>query len=157
MIQIKDETAGVLLLTIDDTGQMCFGNGTPINMLTLDSYGVVDRDGVIQFGLASSSVGPSFGSVFLFAGTSVNVIAAGSVKNPMCMTESAQFPAYYYYYDNGTTSFLTSPLTNTPDSQVIPGTWEFTVLNCNESDNYYEYGYGDNQASAARTINYQWI
>ncbi len=29
-LYIKDETAGVLLLTIDNNGLICFGDGTPV-------------------------------------------------------------------------------------------------------------------------------
>jgi hypothetical protein len=39
-IIIRDETANLLLLTIDNTGQMYFGDGTPISMLTLAGYGM---------------------------------------------------------------------------------------------------------------------
>ena len=64
-IQVKDVTANLLVLTIDNNGQMYFGNGTPINMLSLDGYGIIDNNGVLSYGANSSSLATTSGSSYL--------------------------------------------------------------------------------------------
>jgi hypothetical protein len=61
-IYIRDETANALVLTIDNNGNMAFADGTPINMLTLGGYGIIDSNGYIVHGLGSNSVTPASGS-----------------------------------------------------------------------------------------------
>jgi hypothetical protein len=47
-LQIRDETAGTVLLTIGDDGLVCFGAGTPVSPLTVSSIAVVDNNGLIS-------------------------------------------------------------------------------------------------------------
>jgi hypothetical protein len=62
-IIIKDETANAVILTIDNSGNMAFEDGTPINRLTLDGYGIIDDNGHIIHGGSSSTVSNASGSV----------------------------------------------------------------------------------------------
>ncbi|MCU1324260.1 MAG: hypothetical protein JWM43_3909 [Acidobacteriaceae bacterium] len=73
MIYIKDETANALVLTIDNNGNMAFADGTPINMLTLNGYGIIDSDGYIVHGLGSGSVASMSGSINCPPGTAITV------------------------------------------------------------------------------------
>jgi hypothetical protein len=63
-LYVKDETAGVMLLTIDNSGLICFGDGTPVNQLSIHGIGVIDENGFIQNGrLGSEGMAPSSGTV----------------------------------------------------------------------------------------------
>jgi hypothetical protein len=63
-LYIKDETAGVLLLTIDNNGLICFGDGTPVNQLSVHGIGVIDENGLVVNGrLGSEGMAPSSGTV----------------------------------------------------------------------------------------------
>jgi hypothetical protein len=71
-LYIKDETAGVLLLTIDNNGLICFGDGTPVNQLSIHGIGVIDENGLIVNGrLGSEGMAPSSGTVTVAPGQSV--------------------------------------------------------------------------------------
>jgi hypothetical protein len=71
-LYVKDETAGVLLLTIDNNGLICFGDGTPVNQLSIHGIGVIDENGLIINGrLGSEGMAPSSGSVTVSAGAVV--------------------------------------------------------------------------------------
>ncbi|RZU39319.1 hypothetical protein [Edaphobacter modestus] len=66
-IIIHDDTANAVVMTIDNNGNLAFGDGTPINMLTLNGYGIIDSEGYIVHGLGNSAVLPTSGSVFVSA------------------------------------------------------------------------------------------
>jgi hypothetical protein len=53
---IKDETANATVLTIDNSGNIAFGDGTPVDLLSVAGYGIIDSDGQIVHGLTSCSV-----------------------------------------------------------------------------------------------------
>lgn len=59
---VKDETAGIIVFTIDNNGQLAFGDGTPINMLTLNGVGIIDSNGHITHGANSNTANPASGS-----------------------------------------------------------------------------------------------
>jgi len=62
-ILIRDETANATVMTIDNNGNLAFADGTPINMLTVNGYGIIDSEGYIVHGLGSSAVLPNSGAV----------------------------------------------------------------------------------------------
>ena len=62
-ILIRDETANATVLTIDNNGNLAFADGTPINMLTLAGYGIIDSEGYIVHGFGSNAVLPNAGVV----------------------------------------------------------------------------------------------
>jgi hypothetical protein len=72
-IYIKDETANALVLTIDNNGNMAFADGTPINMLTLGGYGIIDSEGYIVHGLGNATAVPQTGSVSVPLNSSVQI------------------------------------------------------------------------------------
>jgi hypothetical protein len=72
-IIIKDETANAVILTVDDNGDTSFGDGTPINRLTLDGYGVIDDDGHVVHGCTSSTVAVTSGSLIVPLGQQAEV------------------------------------------------------------------------------------
>lgn len=61
-ILVRDETANLALLTIDNNGNMTFGDGTPIDMATLGGYGIIDSSGQIIHGVGSPNLAFTFGS-----------------------------------------------------------------------------------------------
>lgn len=71
---IADETAHVVLLTIDNTGLICFGDGTPVSQLTIAGTAVVDADGLVSNQRANSdSFVPVSGSVSVLPGNVVSI------------------------------------------------------------------------------------
>lgn len=63
-LRITDETAGVLILTIDNSGLICFGNGTPVSALSVNGTAVVDSAGLItNQRVNGSSLVPTSGTV----------------------------------------------------------------------------------------------
>jgi len=63
-LQIRDETAGVLLLTIDNNGLICFGDGTPVNQLSIHGIGVIDANGfIVNQRLGPDGIAPASGYV----------------------------------------------------------------------------------------------
>jgi hypothetical protein len=62
---IHDDTANAVVMTIDNNGNLAFGDGTPINMLTLNGYGIIDSQGYIVHGIGNAAVLPISGSVFV--------------------------------------------------------------------------------------------
>ncbi len=100
-IIVKDETAGVIILTIDNAGNMCFGDGTPINRLTLDGYGLIDNNGFIIHGGTSATVSAVTGAVNMsptLSGTTINTpfvtISTLSGRTPMVQLDG-QYPRYW--------------------------------------------------------------
>ena len=106
-IIIRDETANELILTIDNSGQMAFGDGTPINMLTLAGFGIIDSNGVIVHGAGSTTPVPASGSGNCGINQSVQVTTiAGRIPNVQLDTN---FPSGIYTFNpvdpNGTGPF----------------------------------------------------
>jgi hypothetical protein len=106
-IIIRDETANELILTIDNTGQMAFGDGTPINMLTLAGFGIIDANGVIVHGAGTTTAVPVTGSGNCGVNQSVTVTTLpGRVPNVQLETN---FPSGIYTFNpvdpNGTGPF----------------------------------------------------
>jgi hypothetical protein len=64
-ITIRDETANELVLTIDNSGNMYFGNGTPINALTMYGSGIIDDNGVITYGVGTQALNFVAGTSFV--------------------------------------------------------------------------------------------
>ncbi|WP_433963675.1 hypothetical protein [Tunturiibacter gelidiferens] len=61
-IIVKDETAGLLVFTIDNAGNMTFGDGTPITAGTLGGIGIIDSNGHILHGVGSAAINFASGS-----------------------------------------------------------------------------------------------
>jgi len=91
---IKDETANAVVLTIDNLGNMTFGDGTPINLLTIAGYGIIDDNGFIIHGLQSCSVNAPSGVVNVgFGETATITTIAGRIPTVALDT---QYPALSY-------------------------------------------------------------
>lgn len=71
---IRDETAGVVLVTIGDDGLVCFGEGTPVSPLTVSSIAMVDNNGLISNQrVRSNALAGAHGSVNVGPGQTVVV------------------------------------------------------------------------------------
>ena len=96
-ITVTDVTAGLLVLTIDNSGNMYFGDGTPINMLTLDGVGIIDNNGHIVHGVGSPVLVFTSGAGtlgYIGSGVSNNVtITTQAGKQPTLQVDSA-YPAH---------------------------------------------------------------
>ncbi|WP_213805767.1 hypothetical protein [Granulicella sp. dw_53] len=77
MIVIRDETAGFVVLTIDNNGNIAFGDGTPVTALSLASNGIIDSNGHIIHGVGSCSMNAPSGSVNCGVNQSVTVATQG--------------------------------------------------------------------------------
>ncbi|HXS13844.1 MAG TPA: hypothetical protein VN734_14165 [Acidobacteriaceae bacterium] len=99
MIVVKDETAGVVILTIDSNGNIAFGDGTPVNRLTLDGYGIIDDNGHIIHGATSSTVTPTEGTVNVpFQQQATITTLAG--RTPLVQI-ATKVPTQHYYVQPG--------------------------------------------------------
>jgi len=127
-IFIKDETANALVLTIDNNGNMAFADGTPIDLLTLGGYGVIDSEGYIVHGLGSSTAVPASGSVTCGFGQSVNVTTlAGQV--PIVQLDTVN-PAHSYRVDPAGGPHV-DPIDGSPLHTSTPDFGSFTINNHN--------------------------
>jgi hypothetical protein len=92
-ITVTDVTAGQLVLTISNSGQMYFGDGTPINMLTLDGFGIIDNNGHIVHGVGSSVLAFTSGAGTLgYVGSGISnsvTITTQAGKQPTLQVDSA--------------------------------------------------------------------
>lgn len=140
-IIIKDETANAVVLTIDNNGNMAFGDGTPINRLTLDGYGIIDSNGYIIHGVTSSSVEAQAGSVNVGVHQQAQITTLAG-RTPLVQLDTT-YPAYDYFEDlrdpndpnaGGTESVL--PLYGTAVHTCAPQVGSFTIFNNNEADQY---------------------
>jgi hypothetical protein len=137
-IIIRDETANLRILTINNSGQMAFGDGTPINMLTLAGYGIIDSNGKITHGAGSNTPVPSSGSGNCGVNQTVLVTTvAGRIPNVQLDTN---FPAGVYTFNpvdpNGTGPF--GEIVNLSAAALIhgctPAVGSFTIFNSNSAD-----------------------
>jgi hypothetical protein len=62
-ILIRDETANATVLTIDNSGNMYFGDGTPISAVTIAGQEIIDSNGKIVHGMGSCTVTGVTGSI----------------------------------------------------------------------------------------------
>jgi hypothetical protein len=99
-VTVTDVTAGLLVLTINNSGQMYFGDGTPINMLTLDGYGIIDNNGHIIHGVGSPALAFTSGSGTLgYVGSGVSnsaTITTQAGKQPTLQVDSS-YPGHNVY------------------------------------------------------------
>lgn len=137
-IIIRDETANLLILTIDNSGQMAFGDGTPINMLTLAGYGIIDSNGKLIHGAGSNTPVPASGSGNCGIGQSVLVTTvSGRIPNVQLDTN---FPSGIYSFNpvdpNGTGPF--GEIVTFTASGLIhgctPSVGGFSISNNNSAD-----------------------
>jgi hypothetical protein len=133
-ITITDVTAGLLVLTIDNSGQMCFGDGTPINMLTLAGFGIIDFEGHIIHGVGTANLNFTSGSGTLSYGQNPTGLATSAIITtltgiqPTVQVDSA-FPYAQTFFDNDKPMFRT---TFQPSVQVgVLEAGQFTVQNLN--------------------------
>jgi len=159
-IYIKDETANALVLTIDDNGNMAFADGTPINMLTINGYGIIDSQGFIVHGLGFSTAVPQSGSVSVPMNSSASVDTIAG-QTPIVQIDT-HAPAVYtrYVSDAGTVGYETTDPHQGPEAYASPYVGGFTVQNLDGADatltdpsspNY------DATLSQPMTVPYRWM
>lgn len=162
-IIVKDETTNMVVLTIDNAGNMAFGDGTPINMLTLNGYGIIDSEGYIVHGLGSSAVFPASGSVNCGIGQTVRITTTSGVI-PIAVVDTT-YPANRYWIEfrdptdpsQGGTEAVQN--IDQPVHRVQPNTGSFDIYNNNEGDGYVnDPGSPYYDASLAYApVGYRWI
>ncbi len=165
-INVRDETAGVLILTIDNNGQMAFGNGTPIDMLTINGYGIIDSNGHIIQGLGSSAAVPASGMTNAIPGQIVTInTIAGRQPNVQVDTRTATS----YFIDlrdpsdptQGGTESVTG--LNLPQCIGEPFVGGFILFSNDEYDQFVSDPSGDYYdasifaPSSQNTVIYRWI
>jgi hypothetical protein len=163
-ILVRDETANVPILTINNDGTMCFGDGTPINMLTLAGFGIIDSNGHVTHGLGSSAGVPVQGAMNLgIRQTAVITTIAGRIPNVQLDTE---YPATSTFMDFRTPGDPTSGGT-----QSVQGLNSFCVhaaapfpggiglVNNNQGDQYVTDSTGPFYDAGLNTAElvYRWI
>jgi hypothetical protein len=132
---IKDETAGLVVFTIDNNGNMAFGDGTPISMLTLDGFGIIDTNGVITHGLGSSGAQPASGSGNLVWNQSLTITTvAGRIPNVQVDTREAQNYQLLQSQDGGSFFEQQSPSLGTPQAEPRVAVGSFQLLQNDSAD-----------------------
>lgn len=162
-IIVKDETANAVVLTIDNNGNLAFGDGTPINMLTLNGYGIIDSEGYIVHGLGSSTVFPSSGSVNCGIGQIVRITTLTGVT-PIAVADTS-YPAATYWIDfrdpNDPTQGGSESVTtiDQPVHRVSPNVGSFDITNNNIGDGYVNDPNSEyyDASLAYAPVGYRWI
>ena len=168
-IIIRDETANLLILTIDNNGNATFGDGTPINLLTVGGHGIIDSNGHVVHGLNSCSANPVSGSVNVginqVGSTSTATITTISGRIPTVQIDTTQ-PAASYFMEfrtpgdptsGGTES--TTPLLGRTVHNFGATAGSFTIVNQNEGDGYVNdpnSQYHDSNLDFAPCV-YRWL
>lgn len=138
-IFVRDETANAPILTINNDGTMCFGDGTPISMLTLAGYGIIDSNGHITHGLGTQSGVPVSGTVNCGIHQTINITTlAGRIPNIQLDT---QYPASNYFISfqdpnnpqNGGSESVTPQYART-EHMTGPFGGGFSIINMNTGD-----------------------
>jgi hypothetical protein len=159
-IRIKDETANALVLTIDNNGNMAFADGTPINMLTLGGYGIIDSEGYIVHGLGFGTAVPQSGTVSVPLNSSASVATIAGTTPIVQIDTSAPAIHTRSVLDAGTVPYEVGDPNNGPAAYASPYVGGFTVQNRNSADetltdpsspNY------DSVLSQPMTVPYRWM
>jgi hypothetical protein len=161
---ITDKTAGEVVLTIDNSGQMAFGDGTPVNMLTLDGYGIIDDEGKLVYGAGTQTGNPTSGAGNCGLGQIVTITTiAGRIPNVQLDT---QYPANQYFIDfqdpgdpSAGGSESVSPIYGECVHMPNPSAGQFTIQNKNSGDGYVNDPSSDYYDPTLNTATYlyRWI
>lgn len=151
-LYIKDETANTLLLTIDNNGQIAFGNGAPVNQITINGTAVIDADGNISGGrVGSGAIASGSGTVSVGPGQSVTISTIAGV------IPTAQVDAYWpniktQHVRVPLDHCVSTPIYTTPSHTVRTLTGSFRVLNTTQpSDD------GQCPTGIADEVSYRWM
>lgn len=155
MIQIRDETAGVLLLTIDNNGLICLGNGTPVSAVTVNGIAVIDGNGQITNQRApGSALAPTTGSVTVNNGGTATVATASGRMATVHLDTDWPAQTSVYVIDNGPAHCQFTNIYTTPVLVVkTPQAGQFTVWNRNQQDDSGQCNIGDGTATGT----YRWF
>ena len=163
-IIIRDETANLLILTIDNNGNATFGDGTPINLLTVGGHGIIDSNGHVVHGLGSCSAHPISGGVNVGINSTATITTI-SGRIPTVQVDTTQ-PAASYFIDFRTPGDPTSG--GSEGSTALPGrtvhnfdavAGSFTIFNQNIGDGYVNdpnSQYHDPSLDSAPCV-YRWL
>lgn len=161
-IYVKDETANAIILTIDNNGNMAFGDGTPINRLTLDGYGIIDSDGYIVHGLISGSISPVSGSANCGINSTMTFTTIAG-RTPTVQLDTIIASSYFIEFsdpsDPGSGSESVTQRNGVAQHIAFCHAGEFVVANQDTGDGYVtdpgsQY-YDGNLENAP--FNYRWI
>jgi hypothetical protein len=123
-IIIRDETANAAVLTIDNNGNMTFGDGTPIAAVTIAGQEIIDGNGFIVHGLGSCSVNGVSGSVNVGIRHVATIPTTLAGRLPTVQLDT-QYPAMSYSLDFDTS---TDPPTGIESSSPVYGQVVHTLL-----------------------------
>ena len=123
-------TANAVVLTIDNNGLMAFGDGTPISMLTLSGFGIIDSEGFIVHGLGNTAVIPANGFLTVGFGQTATVLTVPG-RMPMATVDPIA-PANSYSV-SPTNSPLIVPIGNSQLQAFTPDFGSFVVFNENQA------------------------
>lgn len=160
MIYIKDETANIVVLTIDNNGNMAFGDGTPISLLTINNYGIIDSGGYIVHGLGSCSVNGLSGAVNVGVNQAVGIsTVTGRVPTVQLDTLYPAISVQYVPDDGSGNIRNTQNLVGVPMHSKQPVFGGFVIRNQNSvsseftdpSSIYYDSTF------ETQEVSYRWI
>jgi hypothetical protein len=163
-IIIRDETANALVLTIDNSGNMYFGDGTPISAVTIAGQEIIDSNGKIVHGMGSCTAAGVTGSIDCPITQTVTVsTVSGRIPSVQLNTH---YPALSYnvIYNDPTNpsaggSVVVSNLNGEPAHFGRPGSGYFGIGNAG----YYDTPVADPNSpyydpSVLHDVcSYQWI
>lgn len=151
-IQIKDETASLLLLSIDNNGLICLGNGTPVSQLTIGGTAVIDIHGLItNQRIGASSLVATTGSITV-AHNTVGIVNTIPGVRPVVQLE-ALWPAKSTLYNSQTRfcSFTMLYGVRVHTIQAV-GVGSFTIANSTIPDPT-----GNCPTGMSDTVTYRWM
>jgi hypothetical protein len=153
-IIIRDETANAAVLIIDNNGNMAFGDGTPINLLTLNGAEIIDSNGYIVNGLSSCTPASAEGAVTLDPSQTA-VIATLPGRTPTVQLDS-RYPAHNYSMIQNPVQLVDKQNYSLVSHKCIPLVGQFSIWNRDTATS----DVSDNQTAAAQaqsTCGYRWI
>jgi hypothetical protein len=154
-IFIRDETANATVLTIDNSGNMAFGDGTPITPVTIAGHGVIDSNGFIVHGLGSCSVNGVSGSVNVGLGETATIpTLAGRLPTAQLDT---QYPALAYSTGE-IGQLLTDRIYGTPVHIIFStGVGQFAIKNQNQATEDAQINVNNDAILNNAPCGYRWL
>jgi hypothetical protein len=159
-IVITDVTAELLVLTIDNSGNMYFGDGTPIDMLTLGGYGIIDNQGHIVHGVGTPNLAFTTGAGTLgYQGSTLSstvTISTMAGVQPTLQVDSP-YPCHSVYNFEIESEDYTQNSPQCAISVEALGLGSFTLTCFEVGQNIGKYPGGNTMPGGNPNYSYRWL
>jgi hypothetical protein len=160
---ITDVTAGAVVLTIDNNGNMAFANGTPISPLTVGPNAIIDSNGYILYGLSSCAISGTQGSVSCPTQTAVKINTLAGRTPVVQLYTSVPAQSWSLTDPSGDPSVLVETAETIPGRPVhscLPWPGSFYITNNSIADGRLidpSSQYYDSNLTTGGGCGYRWI